>query len=341
MIACRLFGLGETDSAIAQVIDAVPFPEESIAQNGQGPHGLGEVHAHEGANAGTLDFENVVIRANGEVVASQCHGKVGQRVALRAVDSVLAVPRLRGTNLLVAECLSGMTILRISIKHIFDLQELRKSRRQGNQGSASVKDGASVIQLSHTVTKCDSIKVYLPVGLTTEGNFDEVASVVLLVNTTKGSLGIVALLVGVAEIESEHRLIEQLLVQHVVERGDDPVDRDGVKAQTQDAVETAKGESQTGLARRLSEVLFLDREIANTDGILRDKARQAARPVADAEFRAVLLVGGRRRRIVLVVQVAGDGTALRRWHPQVGTASVKDDLEGLRRGANGDFREVC
>lgn len=118
MIACRLFGLGEADGTVAQVIDAVPSPEESIAQNGQGPHGLGEVHAHEGANAGTLDFENVVIRANGEVVASQSHGEVGQRVALRAVDSVLAVPRLRSTNLLVAECQSEMTIVGISGKDI-------------------------------------------------------------------------------------------------------------------------------------------------------------------------------------------------------------------------------
>ena len=44
--------------------------------------------------------------------------------------------------------------------------------------------------------------------------------------------------------------------------------------------------------------------------------------------------------IVLAVQVAGDGTALGRWDPEVGAACIQDDLEVLRRRANGDFREV-
>ena len=44
--------------------------------------------------------------------------------------------------------------------------------------------------------------------------------------------------------------------------------------------------------------------------------------------------------IVLAVQVAGDGTALSRWNPEIGATCVQDDLEVLRWRANGDFREV-
>lgn len=41
---------------------------------------------------------------NGEVVASEREGEVGQTVALLALDRVLAVVRLLRANLLVARC---------------------------------------------------------------------------------------------------------------------------------------------------------------------------------------------------------------------------------------------
>ena len=44
--------------------------------------------------------------------------------------------------------------------------------------------------------------------------------------------------------------------------------------------------------------------------------------------------------VVLGVEVAGDGTALLGWDPEVGATSVENDLEGLRRRTNGDLREV-
>jgi hypothetical protein len=44
--------------------------------------------------------------------------------------------------------------------------------------------------------------------------------------------------------------------------------------------------------------------------------------------------------IVLVVQVAGDGTALGGWDPEIGATCIQDDLEVLWWRANGDFREV-
>jgi len=73
---------------------------------------------------------------------------------------------------------------------------------------------------------------------------------------------------------------------------------------------------------------------------LRHESTQAAGAILDGEFAAVLLVCGRSRRVILLVEVASDGAALRRWNPQVGTTSVEDDFEGLRRGTELDLREV-
>lgn len=97
----RLLRFCETDSAVAKVIHAVPLPQESISQDGQGADRLREVHAHKRANAGALDFEDVVIGANGEVVARQGESEVRQGVALLTLDCILTGERLLGTNFLV------------------------------------------------------------------------------------------------------------------------------------------------------------------------------------------------------------------------------------------------
>lgn len=44
--------------------------------------------------------------------------------------------------------------------------------------------------------------------------------------------------------------------------------------------------------------------------------------------------------VVLVVEVASNGTTVRRGDPQVGAASVEDDLELLGRVADGNLGEV-
>lgn len=97
----RLFGLGQADGVVANVIDTVPAAQERVTEDGQGANGLGEVHAHEAANAGTLDLQDVVKGADLEGVTSQSEGKVRQGVTLSAVHGVLAVPALGGANLLV------------------------------------------------------------------------------------------------------------------------------------------------------------------------------------------------------------------------------------------------
>ena len=52
----HLFGFGQPNCVVAKVIDAVPFAQERVTQNGQWADGLGEVHAHEAADAGALDL---------------------------------------------------------------------------------------------------------------------------------------------------------------------------------------------------------------------------------------------------------------------------------------------
>lgn len=97
-----LFGLSEANSIVTQVVDAIPSPQESITKNGQRANGFREIHAHERADTRTLYFENVVIGADGKVMASQGQSKVGKRSFLGAVDGVLPIPGLGSTDLLIA-----------------------------------------------------------------------------------------------------------------------------------------------------------------------------------------------------------------------------------------------
>ena len=97
----HLFGLGQTDGVVTDIIDTVPAAQEGISQNSKGTHRLREVHAHEAADAGALDLQDVVVGANSELVTAQGEGEVGQRVPLVAIDTVLASEALGGTDLLV------------------------------------------------------------------------------------------------------------------------------------------------------------------------------------------------------------------------------------------------
>lgn len=93
--------LGKTNSVVAEVIDRVPPPQEGIAENGERTCRLWKVHAEEGRDAGALDLQDVVVRADGEVVAGQGESQVREGVALVAVDGVLAVVGLLCADLLV------------------------------------------------------------------------------------------------------------------------------------------------------------------------------------------------------------------------------------------------
>ncbi|KAH8635642.1 Vacuolar protease A [Alternaria alternata] len=268
-----LLGLGKSDSRVTEVVYRVPLPEESITEDSKRSYWLGEVHTHEGRDARSLDLEDVVESADGEVVAGKSEGEVGQTVTLVTLNRVLAVEALLGTDLLV--------------------QELGDGGGKGNQRCTGVKNDTSAVHLGRLLAEGDGIEINLPVGLAPEGKLDHLASVVALVDATKGSLGLLAL-VGVAKVEGENRLVQETLVKHVVKGRDYALDTNSVVAKTHDAVEPTKGEGKTGLGRRLSEVLVLDLEVANLEDVLRDKAAERAGSVADLEVGAVLLVCRRR-----------------------------------------------
>ncbi len=104
MSICNLLlGLGQPNGVVAEVVHAVPLPQESISQDCEGSDGLGEVHRHEGADAGALNFEDIVVRGNGEVGTGQGEGKVWKGVSLVAFDCVLSIEGLLGTDFLVTK----------------------------------------------------------------------------------------------------------------------------------------------------------------------------------------------------------------------------------------------
>ena len=171
-----------------------------------------------------------------------------------------------------------------------NLQELSNGAGQSDERSASVKNGTGRLELGRLVAKGDGVKVNLPVSLTAERNFGHGTSVVVLVDTTKHGLGLNTLVLGVAEIEREDRLIEQTLLDGRVEWGNNTIDADGVVAETQDTVKAAKGKSQTGLRGSLTEQLVLDLEVTNLKGVLGDVSLYSSRAIANGEIGAVLLV---------------------------------------------------
>lgn len=153
-----------------------------------------------------------------------------------------------------------------------NIQKLGHGRRQGDKRCTSVEDDTGVIHLGTVFAKGDSIKINFPVSLAAEGNRGHLAGVVALVDAAKGRHRVVSVLVGIAQIERKDGLIQQVLVEHVVERWDDLVDGDRVISQTQNTVKAAKGKSKTWLARGLREVLVVDFQVANLELVLRNES---------------------------------------------------------------------
>lgn len=97
----NLPGLSKADSVVTQIVDRVPSSQESITQNGEGPYGLREVHSHESTNARALNFKNIIERTDFELVTGEGESKVWKRITFVALNRVLSVPSLLGSNLLV------------------------------------------------------------------------------------------------------------------------------------------------------------------------------------------------------------------------------------------------
>jgi hypothetical protein len=285
-----LLCLCKTNSVVAEIVHRVPSTEESIAQNSQRTGWFGEVHTHEGGNARSLHLEDVVVWSNGEVVAAEVEGQVWHAVTLIALNRVLSVVTLLGTDLFV--------------------KKLSHGGWEGNEGSAGVQNHTSVFNLSSRCAKGDGIEGDLPVSLAPQWNICDLARVVGLVDATECDLRGVFTLRGVAEIESEDWFVYKTLVDHLVEWRWDSIDTDPVVTETQDAIESAESEGKTWLGGSLGEELVLDRQVTNGDSVLGDVAAKLARAVSDLEGRSVLLVCRRGAVVILLMKVAGNGTAL-------------------------------
>ena len=62
----------------------------------------GLTHAEERRNAGTLNFENIIIRTDCEVLTGKCERHIRELVPLRAIDTVLAIESLLCSDFFVA-----------------------------------------------------------------------------------------------------------------------------------------------------------------------------------------------------------------------------------------------
>ena len=81
-----------------QVIDGVVLSEEGVTDNPKGTNGCGDVHSGERRDAGAAGVEDIVLTLEGVLLATKGERHVRQRGDSVAVDGVLAVPRLGGTD---------------------------------------------------------------------------------------------------------------------------------------------------------------------------------------------------------------------------------------------------
>lgn len=79
----------------------------------------------------------------------------------------------------------------------------------------------------------------------------------------------------------------------------------------------AEGKSETRLLDSFGEVLVINAQVTNGQGVLRDKAFHRTRAILNGEFGSVRLVCRGLARIILGMQETSNGSALGAWDPQV------------------------
>mmetsp|Transcript_38821 Transcript_38821/g.123383 ORF Transcript_38821/g.123383 Transcript_38821/m.123383 type:complete len:269 (+) Transcript_38821:505-1311(+) len=131
--------------------------------------------------------------------------------------------------------------------------------------------------------------------------------------------------------EGEDWRVHQPLLEEVVKGRDDPVHRDGLEAEAEDAVKLCRNESKPGLLGCLGEDLVLHLQVPQRESVLGEEPRQGAAAVLDRELLAVSHVGGRLGCIELAVEVTRhlEVAALAGRDPEVGGSGVEHDLERL------------
>ena len=187
----------------------------------------------------------------------------------------MSIVALRGTNLLV--------------------EELRESGWESDEGSSGVKYDTSVLELSSGVTKGNRIEINFPVGLASQWNCGDLSCVVILIDTAKGSLRLVTLIIRISKVEGENGVVQDTLLHHVVKWRRDLVYGDGVVSKTQDTIESTECEGKTWLFGSFGEDLVLNLKVSNTHDILGNVSAKASRAISNLEGGPVLLVCGRGR----------------------------------------------
>mmetsp|Transcript_65429 Transcript_65429/g.202881 ORF Transcript_65429/g.202881 Transcript_65429/m.202881 type:complete len:360 (-) Transcript_65429:213-1292(-) len=308
---------GDAHLLVAVVEDAIVLPHEDVAHDPEGPPRRGHVDAREGEEALARDGENVVLRAEGELLAAQRDREVGQGGLLAAVDDVLLAQEARGARLLG----QGVDLV------------LGPSQ----QGGAAVDDGLGGTGHHRRAPELHGVQADLPVGLAGKGHVHELARVVALVDAAKDEL---ALLRGVLlEVEGEDGLVDELLVDHGLEGRGDLVLRDALEAEAEEAVKLARGEGEVqgpeGDLAHLREGLTLHVDAAHRDSVLAENALDRPGAVLDLVLAAVLLVRLGLGSVVARVQPTRGEAAVLAWNPDVGGARVEDDLEILPADLDG------
>jgi len=134
-----------------------------------------------------------------------------------------------------------------------------------------------------------------------------------VVDSTKYSF--TTILLRWTNTEREQGLVEKTLVDHVIERWDNTVDRDRVICKTQDAVELAESKGKTRLLGGFSKILVANSEVTYGELVLRDIALHRTRAILDGELGTIGLVCRGTAGLVLGMQETCDGVALRARDP--------------------------
>mmetsp|Transcript_38822 Transcript_38822/g.123396 ORF Transcript_38822/g.123396 Transcript_38822/m.123396 type:complete len:251 (+) Transcript_38822:505-1257(+) len=123
--------------------------------------------------------------------------------------------------------------------------------------------------------------------------------------------------------EGEDWRVHQPLLEEVVKGRDDPVHRDGLEAEAEDAVKLCRNESKPGLLGCLGEDLVLHLQVPQRESVLGEEPRQGAAAVLDRELLAVSLREGGQGHLSLLTggdggreasrQRGQEGNAPRRW----------------------------
>ena len=243
-----LLGLSKANTVFAEVVDRVVLAQEDISHDPEVAQSWGEVHTHESTNAAASSVEDIVGSLESVLCLSEKERKLGQAGNDGTVDGPLASIVLLGTELVI--------------------DHLSQVRLQDNERAAGVDDGAC-LEVHLFVAENDLVKVNLPVTLATNVVPLQVTIVVVRVNATKCHLATSGS-ASIGEVESEHGLVDQLLVDQVVEGRNHSKNRDGVVAQTKDAIKLSKGEREARLLDRLAKVLLLDHDATDLEVISAD-----------------------------------------------------------------------